>query len=40
MIQGHIHRVIIVDSDFHPIGIVTALDLLRLAYPAGASAGD
>lgn len=28
MIDAHIHRVIIVDEDNHPIGIVTSMDLL------------
>jgi CBS domain-containing protein len=29
MIEGHIHRVIVVDNDNSPIGIVTSLDMLK-----------
>lgn len=29
MVEGRIHRVIVVDEERHPIGIATALDLLR-----------
>ncbi|HET6380426.1 MAG TPA: CBS domain-containing protein [candidate division Zixibacteria bacterium] len=33
MLERHIHRVVVVDDDDTPIGVVTTIDLLRLLLP-------
>lgn len=34
MIQRHIHRLVVIDDDGGPVGVVTPLDLLRLLVDA------
>jgi CBS domain-containing protein len=40
MVDGHIHRVIVVDPAHRPIGIVSSTDVLACVARAGSSAGE
>jgi CBS domain-containing protein len=33
MLEGHIHRLVVVDDEGAPIGVLTSTDLLRMLLP-------